>query len=455
MAFKIRQTGPLSVALLDDGAPVCEIQNLMLQNARFRPGGKTLIGTEVPLPLYWEQYANHEHPDRNAGSHGALQVLHESDGKITIECRGTTESGEAASRYLLSVERLPDPSQYVYEVQAFLSIPQRKTWLVTPNHQHGELEFCNFWADGVFSPGVNGTCRYRGCYLVHGEQVAMIPHHHLESTDKHNLLLDAGDRMTWLLEDENPVIEVLSGDPVTAGICAYMWDAHLAVKACHEEKARLLPEGTSVRAHFRFFSIDRNEGQRIVDRAHVAVAPETYQTPIIVDDVNTFAETLATTRENPADVWPWEQEVDGGEGAGIRLFVDRGSGYDDGVSLSIESARPTRAAWKATALGPAFRRTPFPDGGRYSASGFVRTHLTNGVAAIVLRLHRKGQPGLFEPSRYEVFRSPVSRSGITDWTRLEVVTPPISPAPDRVHLLLEMNGIGQCWFDNVRFLRNI
>jgi hypothetical protein len=453
MAFRTRHAGPLSVALLDDGAPVCEIQNLMLQNARFRPGGRVLIGGEVPLPLFWEQYANHEHPGRNAGSHGSLQVLHQSDEKIAIECRGMTDTGEAASRYLLSLVRLPDPPRYVYEVQAFLSIPQLKSWLVTPNHRQGELEFCNFWADGVFSSNLNGACRYRGCYLVHGEQVTMIPHHHLESADKHNLLLDAGDRMAWLLEDENPVIEVLSGDPVTAGICAYMWDAHLAVKACHEEKARILPEGTSVRAHFRLFSIDRKEGQRLVDLARVAVAPETYQTPIIVGEVNTFAETLATTRENPADVWPWEQEAEGSEAADIRLFVDRVTGYDDGVSLCIESTGPIRAAWKATTFGPAFRQAPFPDGGRYSASSFVRTRLTYGVATVALRLHRKGQPGLFDPSTYEVYRS-APLSGISEWAHLEVVTPPISPAPDRVHLLLEMNGTGRCWFDNVRFLRN-
>jgi hypothetical protein len=32
------------------------------------------------------------------------------------------------------------------------------------------------------------------------------------------------------------------------------------------------------------------------------------------------------------------------------------------------------------------------------------------------------------------------------------VTPALSPAPDRVHILLEVNGAGQCWFDNVQLL---
>jgi hypothetical protein len=421
----------------------------MLQNVRFRPGGRFLIGTEVPVPLYWEQYANHEHPERNAGSHGALRVIHQSNGKVTIECLGATASGEATSRYLLSIERMQNPVTYLYDIQAFLRVAKQKTWLVTPNPHHGELEFCNFWPDGAFFADLKKANRYRGCYLLHGEQVTMIPHHHLESTDKHNLLLDAGDRLTWLLEEENPVIEILPGDPITAGVCAYMWDVHLAVKSCHDGKTRILPEGTSARAHFKFSSMDRTEGQRLVDRARVAVARETYQVPVIVDGVHTFAETLATSR-NPADVWPWETEVLG-EPSGIRFLVDRGIGYDDEVSLCIDSSSPVHAAWKATALGPAFRQPPFRDGDRYMASGFVRQHLTEGTATIALRLHRDGQPGLFDPSTYEVHRSALL-SGNRDWTRVEVVTPPISPAPDRVHILLEINGSGQCWFDNVQIL---
>jgi hypothetical protein len=453
MALRIEQHDPEAVTVLEEGAPVCELRGLRLQNVRFRPDGKFLIGTEVPLPLYWEQYANHEHPDRNAGSHGVLHLADQSDRKVTIDCQGTTASGEAMSRYLLSIERMQDPVRFVYDIQAFLTIPEQKTWLVTPNTHHGELEFCNFWPDGVFAADPQKAIRYRGCYLLHGDLVTMIPHHHLESPDKHNLLLDAGDRLTWLLEDENPVIEILPGDPITAGVCAYMWDAHLAVKTCHEGKARRLQGGTTARAHVRLSSLDRTEGQKIVDRARVAVAPETYQMPVIVNGIHTFAETLATATRNPADVWPWETEVEGDPSA-VRFLVDRGTGYDDEISLCIESRKPSRAAWKATALGPAFRQPRFLEGNRYAVSGFVRTHLAAGTASIALRLHREGQTGLFHPAGYEVYRSPEHLSGFNEWTRVEAVTPPISPAPDRVHILLEMNGTGKCWFDNVQLQSN-
>lgn len=452
MALTTEQPDLQSARILDDGEAVCEIQNLSLRNARFRRAGRFLIGSEVPLPLYWEQYANHEHPDRNAGSNGLVRLIDQNTDTVRLEILGTTASGEALSRYLLTIARAPDPLRYTYDLQAFLAIAKQRTWLVTPNDHHGELEFCNFWADGSFSAERGKPNRYRGCYLVHRDLVTMIPHHHLESPDKHNLLLDAGDRIVWLLEDENPVIDILPGDPVTAGVCAYMWDAHLAVKVCHAGEAVRLTESTSVRAHVRVSSIGRADGQHLVDHARVAVESDTYQTPVIVDGVQTFAETLATAAAEPADVWPWEYEMEDESRRGTRFFVDRTTGYDDNVSLCIDNSRPGRAAWKATALGPAFRQPPFRNGARYRATGLVRTRITQGTATIALRLHREDRPGLFDPSTYEIYHSPETVSGSSEWTRIEVVTPPLSPPPDRLHLLLELNGTGRCWFDNVQLL---
>lgn len=448
MPLSAEQTSADSLTAFDDGAPVFAIRQLRLQNARFHPGGTLLIGSEVPLPLYWQQYANHEDPDRNAGSHGALRVLPGRPERLTIECLGTSASGEALSRYVLSLERRGNPARYLYDIRAELRIAAQTSWLVTPNPHHGELEFCNFWPEGAFSADQSLPNRYRGCYVLHAETVTFIPHHHLESADKHNILLGEGDRITWLLEDENPVIEILPGDPVTAGVCAYMWDLHLAIKSCHDGRARRLPEGTTHRAHALLSAIGRSEGMLIAGRARIAETAETSQVPIIVDGIHSFAETLATTRRDPADVWPWETEADS---PGARFLVDRATGYDDQVSLCITSSAPVRGAWKATALGPAFRQKPFRDGERLSASGLVKTSLTGGAAAIALRVHREGEEGLFDPAGYELTRSPLC-TGTGGWTRVEVVTPPLSPPPDRVHILLELNGSGRCWFDNVQLL---
>jgi hypothetical protein len=81
----------------------------------------------------------------------------------------------------------------------------------------------------------------------------------------------------------------------------------------------------------------------------------------------------------------------------------------------------------------------------------VRTSGLQGKAMIAVRLHRKENGSPFDIENYETFTSAQTLQGDTDWTLLKVITPPITPAPDRVHLLLILEGRGTTWFDNVQF----
>jgi NOL1/NOP2/fmu family ribosome biogenesis protein len=58
---------------------------------------------------------------------------------------------------------------------------------------------------------------------------------------------------------------------------------------------------------------------------------------------------------------------------------------------------------------------------------------------------------VFELETYEVFASLRIDRGAEEWMECMVITPPISPPPDRMHILLEHNGVGSTWFDNVLF----
>jgi hypothetical protein len=432
---------------------VCEIRDLRLHNARFRPGGRFLIGGEVPLPLFWEQYANHQDTERNTASAATVRVVRTSDEGLEIECSGRTRSSAVFSRYVVSIRVSLEPPAYRYDVAAEMMVAHGFTWRITPNKDHGEVEFCNFWPDGVFSADVRDTLRYDGCYRLGRQGVLKIPHHHMESSDKHNVLLRCGDRLTWLLEEENPCITILSQDEITAGVCAYMWDVHLAYKVCHDNTDVLLPGGTTFAAAFRLSSMNAEEGNNFLRVAQVARAIEADQTPAIVDGVHSFLETCGSRVGSGADIWPWETEVVDGNAADVTFAVDREVGWDDTTSVRITSGGLARALWKATAIGPAFRQALFPDGARYRMIAYVQSDLAEGSAGIALRLHREGEPGLFDAGTYELFRCGTRVRGRSKWTLLELVTPPISPAPDRVHLLLDFDGAGTCWFDNVHFTR--
>jgi hypothetical protein len=185
---------------MDGNEKVCEIRNLQLVFARFRRGGRTFVGEEYPLPLYWMQYTNHEDPERNTGSFPSARITAADTNSVTIECAGSTGSGSVRSTYEVVVRKSGDPVHYIYEIRAELEVGQTQRWRITPNPSHGELEFCNFWPEGIFSADPACPIRYDGCYLLSGRSVRKIPLHHVDSSDKRNILLRQGDRLAWFLE---------------------------------------------------------------------------------------------------------------------------------------------------------------------------------------------------------------------------------------------------------------
>ena len=453
MAIRSEQIAPASVLIRDGAEVIAEIRDLQLCNVRLRPGGRFLIGSDVPVPLFWEQYAHHQDPERNAGSRGRVRLLPREDDYASIECTGATLSGSAESRFEVTFRRGANGTGYLIEISCSMRVTAHHTWSVSPNTSHGEVEFCNLWPDGVFSSLQGGPVLAEGCYVDRKHDVVLIPHHHVESSDKHNIPLHAGDRMVWLLGEENLCVSIHSPQEVTAGICAYMWDAHLGYKVCVDGTDRLLASGTLWEASYTLTSLDPDEVQRIVTRARIAVAPEFMDTPAIVEGEHTFAVTCGTSGDAPADVWPWETEVGSGDPDSVRFRVDPEEGWDDAHSLRIDADTSVIARWKATALGPAFRHAAFVSGERYRLVAYVHTALREGAADIAVRIHQTGRPGMYDVASYLVVRSAAAASGRAAWTRLEVTIPPLVPAADRIHLLLELRGSGTCWFDNVLFER--
>jgi hypothetical protein len=445
VSLNARQTGPADFIVADGTEQIAEIRDLRLVFARFRPGGKTLIGSTYPLPLYWMQYANHQDPERHAGTEASVRLASLNSDKIVLECSGKTASASCLSKFLLSIRRTTDPVRYTYSVDARLDVLSDRGWLVTPNPTQGEVEFANIWPDSTFSPNRSIQKRYDACYVITPAGVERIPHHHLESADKHRIELNRGDRFVWLKEDENPCLELTSEQKVTAGVCAYMWDSHFAYKVCVDDNRFVIPAGTQFTAGFRLTSLDEREAEEIIRRAIDRPSPAIDSIPVYMNGVNRFSETILTIGEDRRFVWPWEQEA----GENATLVRDQSCGFDDHASLRVSSQGPGTSCWKATTIGPAFGGAPFTGGSRYRLSVCVKTASLTGESLVAIRLHRENRGSVFDFQSYEVFESPVVLHGDTDWTLLEIITPPIDPAPDRLHLLLIQRGSGTTWFDNV------
>jgi hypothetical protein len=447
MNLNAKQNGPADLTVLDGADQIAEIRELKLTSARFRPGGRALVGETLPLFLFWMQYANHQDPERNTGTGGKVEIISQNPDRVVLKCSGTTASGACSSSVVLTISRAQDPIRYVYAVQATLNVHSEQGWLVTPNPTQGEVEFANLWPDGTFSPNPNDPKRYQACCIVTSKVVEKIPHHHLESSDKHDVVMNQGDRFLWLQEDENPCLTILTEPTITAGLCAYMWDAHFAYKICTEGKEVLLPAGSHFEAGYELTSLDQNEAKQIVDRAVDRPAPDLATIPLYVSSVNHFRGTLQNAGADLRYIWPWEAE---GDSVSTPVF-DLGFGFDDSSCLRIDSRGDGKSCWKVTTLGPAYGGKAFVDGSQYRLSAIVKTSKLEGKAMIAMRLHREKQGSVFDIRSYETFTSGQTLQGDTDWKLLRVVTPPISPAPDRLHLLLIQEGSGTTWFDDVFF----
>ena len=447
MSLNVKQTAPADLTVLDDAEQTAQIRDLKLILARFRPNGRALIGETVPLFLFWMQYANHEDPERNAGTGGKVEIVSQGSDQIVLKCSGTTASGACSSSAVLTIRRIQDPVRYVYTVQATLDVVSEKGWLVTPNPTQGEVEFVNLWPDATFSPNPNDPKRYQACYLVTPSGVERIPHHHLETSDKHNILMNRGDRFLWLQEDENPCLTILTESIATVGLCAYMWDAHFAYKICKEGNEVHLPAGSHLEAGYELTSLGKDEAKLIMDRAVDRPAPDLSTIPLYVSGVNHFRGTLQNAGADWRYVWPWEAE---GDSVSTPIF-DLGFGFDDSSCLRIDSRGQGKSCWKVTTLGPAFGGKPFVDGTQYRLSAIVKTSKLEGKTMIAIRLHRENRGSVFDIQNYETFTSGQTFQGDTDWRLLKVITPPISPSPDRLHLLLIQEGSGTTWFDDVFF----
>lgn len=448
-AFRIERRDAAGATIYDGDSLVAEIRDLRLSDARFFPGGPVVIGAEVPLPLFWWQYQQHQKPENNAGSHAELEIVKVAPSRLLLRCYSANASRAVRSRTQVELTFDAARRSYCFDIDAWLDVMPGRSWLVRHNPAHGEVEFCNFWPAGSFSRDGRSAKRYQACFVARGDRVERIPHHHLESSDKHNVTLAPGDRFGWLVEDCNPVVEILTAAPhLQAGLCAYMWDAHFGYRVCHNGENRRLANGEQFRVAFRLYALDRAAATDLTASAVERPAPEISQIPIYVAGTNTFASTIRDCAV-PHDAWPWEPETE--EPRAAKLRIDNTTGYDDQHSVRIEHTTPARSCWKLTALGPAYGQPPFQDGDRFRLHAMVRSAGLQGEAWLAIRLHRQGWGDLFDLATYEIFASPVRVHGDAGWQEISVTTPAISPAPDRLHLLLWQQGVGTSWFDNVLF----
>lgn len=232
-----------------------------------------------------------------------------------------------------------------------------------------------------------------------------------------------------------------------------MWDTHFGVKLCRDRKPVLLSQGTVLNAAYTLSAESRAVVHPLFKRAQSLSAGTAMNTPVWMGGKHTFRETFRSENLDHNTAWPWQTVVLAGNANQVSFVRDTRVGCGDHYSLCIDNDATATACWQATTLGPAFGEAAFRSGGRLRLRAMVRSRGLKGEVRVLLRVHRAGRGSVFEVSAYEVHASEPVTVANQDWTELIITTPRLRPGPDRVHVLLQLEGRGSAWFDEVEMMR--
>lgn len=238
-------------------------------------------------------------------------------------------------------------------------------------------------------------------------------------------------------------------------ICWYFWDVHIFAMDA------VPPRGSAERFELSysldFDTISPDEGKEIINSASENNwrELEEYQLPLFKRN-NTF-DTLICDSIIPSDetaehnIW-WASSYD--------CYRDDTVGYDDSYSVTIKrEGNPVKpAAWNTFMWGPEVEKDGEPiKNHKYRLSAMVKTENCTGDVRIGYATRSNEGDFFYGTDTHNNDGTPITDgniswhftkaiTGTNDWTELSmefIVT------KRRNSILLEQNGSGQCWFDNV------
>ncbi len=268
----------------------------------------------------------------------------------------------------------------------------------------------------------------------------------------HDGLAEEGYRIGFLDRKEGGWIqefEQLSA-PIRLEMCWLAADVHLIMPGGVPPVSDATDTFTSSYA-FKFTHVSRDAAVEVLDQADAIEwqgLPE-YQLPVF-SRYNTFEERLSKHRQY---VWC---------ASSYECSIDDGVGFDDLHSIRISHTSPTqKSAWYAFTWGPHFD-TPTLLKGRFRFSAMVKMKGASGPFRIAvakfgdadLFLRRNGEwTSTGRNKEVTWFRSGQSLAGTSDWTpmHVDVDIDLFHEEPFTRHgIVLEYEGSGTIWFDNVR-----
>jgi len=432
--------------VFDREEPVVQLDRkaLSLWNAKLLPGVRPVCYWE----LFWKQYdgthnyGNHlDSLDWKGGPKFNMQwVSHnEVPPKKFVELYPELKDREIARKpaRLFTVTGTMElgydaqKESYLYDVHVGLKVDPGVYWKDTADG----LEYCNLIPYNVVGPAVEmGKDAWPWWYQW---AVIRAPDDHIYRHPIHHNGIrpvvpkqDGGFYAYVLNPDVNPVVEF--DNPTDewlkpyAGLCNWAYDIHFRYRPYKSQER--IPSGTEFRAHYRVWGARQELASKWMDESELHPNFRTdREYAVFVRGLNDFKKGRKYAEPHPE--WAW------------RGTWDKKVGHNDHFSLRIENKEPklSTAGYEG---GPSFFM-PRYENGAYECSAWIRTENVKGKGATVYVENNDRQRSY----------CPVRVTGTKNWTKVSFRPDNVGARFWRVQTVLELDGQGTAWFDDVELKR--
>lgn len=428
------------------------------------------LGTRaVPMDLGWDYRGVNDYEPAN---HEAAAT----ENSFTVSLEGRKPSIDGVVRTSIEASFSPSEHGFVYTIRSEL-IGSQKKWRNVSRHARRnpegaalEIEALDFHLNRISMSDLydwrnpqGDLPLYEGFVVAHKSGPwRFIPALHTPYPIRkgeyptifwtNDGLAEEGYRIGYLDRKEGGWIQEMQhlSAPIRLEMCWLAADVHLLMPAGVPSTATS-PETFTSSYAFKFTPVARGTANEILDNSapmEWTHLPE-YQLPVF-SRFSTFEERLSRHHQY---VWcPSSYDCS----------IDDAVGFDDSHSIRIKHDLPDqKSAWYAFTWGPHFD-TPTLLKGRYRFSAMVRTE--DAGALFRLAVAKFGDADIFLRKSGEWvstgnnksitwFHSDKSVTGTTDWTpvHVDVDIDLTREKPFTRHgIILEYEGAGTVWFDNVR-----
>ena len=348
----------------------------------------------------------------------------------------------ALSTRILTLTYDKTNGNYMYDFRCVLELRDPEFFRERPV----VFEFSDPWYTGCPGPAVEFPEMWRKRYQNFAYEAAdgniySIPMNHYTTSHKGNIRLRPGGLFAALYEpDGNPAFQFVgeTAEQSNIAICWWGYDVHF--------NRRVMPDemDAPITTRFRVFQCPDDKIRELRDNSIMpSLDREEMKGRIefpVYERKSSFDGGLRIDEawNGPLDPFPWTFT---GEGA----VWDKSSGRNDKSSLKIERSGQGLTRWQTNqGDGQGYWMEPWTPCRGYTVRCWVRTErLTGNGAALAVQYHIPN-----EDQRYPVVTSR-KLTGTNGWTLVEVEIGAPPPEAGCLMIMLQQDGVGTSWFDDL------